>query len=171
MPLTYSNKQISELNSLPEAFNSFFSSIFCSMSLNCKLAIFSLMFVFHFFLIFILNSNDVHTALLKVKAKYNSSDGIPGFCFKVFAPFLFKPLIIILNEFFLSTKLPVNWKRAIITPLYKGKGDSNDITNYKFICCSFVTGKVFNSLMKHCVLSHLLPYSLLFNIQFGFLLG
>ena len=71
-------------------------------------------------------------------------------------PLLVEPLTTIFNESFLSAKLPIDRKHVIITSLYKDNGNSNEITYYRSTNCTSITGKVFESLVKRCLLSHLL---------------
>ena len=170
LPMTYFNKQITELNNLPEAFNSFFSSVFRSMLLTANLQIQPNDYVLLLSNCY-LTPNYVLAALPKVKPKYNSPDGIPGFFLKTFAPLLVKHLTTIFNESLLSATMPVDWKHAIITPFYKGKSNTNDITNYRPISCTSVTGKVLESLVKSCSLPYFLSNFLLTDTQFSFIPG
>ena len=108
-------------------------------------------------------------ALLTVKLKYNSPDGIPGYFLRTFAPLLGHPLTVIFNSSLLTASLPLDWKHATVTPLYKGKGPTNDVANYRPKSCTSVSGEVLESLVKTRLLSHFMANSLLSNNQFGFL--
>ena len=118
-----------------------------------------------------LSTNDVFSSLMHLKSTFNSPDGIPSFFLKTFAPKLVYPLTTIFNISLAFATLPKDWKHAIVTPLYKGKGQVNDIINYRPISCNSVTGKVLESLVKQQLLSHLMSNSLLSTAQFGFLSG
>ena len=67
--------------------------------------------------------------------------------------------------------MPLDWKHATVTPLYKGKGTTNDVANYIPISCMSVTGKVLELLVKTRLLSDFMANSLLSKDQFGFLPG
>ena len=118
-----------------------------------------------------LSPNDILSALLTVKSKYNSPDGMPGYFLKAFAPLLVHPLIVIFNGSLATTSMPLDWNHATVTPLYKGKGPTNDVANYSPLRCTLVTGKVLESLVQTRLLSHFMANSLLSNDQFGFLPG
>ena len=67
------------------------------------------------------------------------------------------------------SQLPADWKHAVVSPIFKGKGSPNDVTNYRPISCTSVTGKTLESLINSCLLKHFLSNSLLSSSQFGFL--
>ena len=169
--MTYSGLTVTDLASLPNTFNSFFTSIFNANPPNGTLLFrhkvyTPLLSSVH------LSPNDILSALLTVKPKFNSPDGIPGYFLKTFAPLLLvHPLTVIFNSSLSTASLPLDWKHATVTPLYKGKGPTNDVANYRPISCTSVTGKVLESLVKTRLLSHFMANSLLSNDQFGFLPG
>ena len=67
--------------------------------------------------------------------------------------------------------MSLDCKHATVTPLFKGKGPTNDAANCRPISCTSVSGKVLESLDKTRLLSHFMANSLLSNDQFGFLPG
>ena len=170
LPMTYSGLTVTDLASLPNTFNSFFTSIFNANPPNG-----TLLFRHNVYTPLLssvhLSPNDILSALLTVKPKFNSPDGIPGYYLKTFAPLLVHPLTVIFNSSLSTASLPLDWKHTTVTPLYKGKGPTNDVANYRPISCTSVTGKVFESLVKTRLLSHFMANSLLSNDQFGFLPG
>ena len=44
-------------------------------------------------------------------------------------------------------KVPNDWVRAIVVPLYKGKGDRNDCKNYRGISLLSIPGKVYGRIL------------------------
>ena len=66
------------------------------------------------------------------------------------------------------SQLPADWKHAVVSPIFKGKGYPNDVTNYRPISCTSVTGKTIKSLINSCLLKHFQSNSLLSSSQFGF---
>ena len=83
-----------------------------------------------------LTSNDVLIALLNLKPKYNSPDGIPAFFLKTFAAFLVSPLTIIFNYALQPASLPQDWRHASVSTIFKGKASANDISNCRPISCT-----------------------------------
>ena len=102
-----------------------------------------------------LSLNDILLALLTVKPKCNNLDGIPGYFLKTFAPLLVHLLTVIFNCSLLIASLPFDRKHATVTLLYKSKGPTNDVANYKPISCTSVTSKALESLVKSRLLSPL----------------
>ena len=128
--MDYGNKAINDIKELPAAFNSFFTLVFCSispnsvspLSLNAYASLFSSIY---------LTPNDVLTAILNLKPKYNRSDGISAFFLKTFATFLVSHVTIILNYSLQCASLPRDWKHASVCPMFKRKGSFNDISIYR----------------------------------------
>ena len=67
------------------------------------------------------------------------------------------------------SQLPADWKHTVVSPIFKGKGSPNDVTNYRPISCASVIDKTFESLINSCLLKNFLSNSLLSSSQFGFL--
>ena len=44
-------------------------------------------------------------------------------------------------------KVPKDWQRAIVVPLYKGKGDRLDCKNYRGISLLSIPGKVYGRIL------------------------
>ena len=139
--MTYSGLPMTDMASLPNTFNSFFTSIFNVNPLNSTLPFRHNVYAPSLSSVH-LSPNDILAALLTFKLKFNSPDGIPGYFLKTFAPLLAHPLTVIFNSSLSTASLPLDWKHATVTPLYKGKGPTNDVANYRPISCTSVTGKV-----------------------------
>ena len=170
-PMLSSGEPILDLHDLPDAFNSYFTSNFNaatpqSAALNLNNQAYTPLLSSLY-----LTPNDVLCALLKLAPKYNSPDGIPGFFLKTFAPLLVYPITTLFNVSLSLAALPLDWKHAVVTPLFKGKGSRNDVSNYRPISCTSVTGKMLESLVKQCLLNHFLSNNLITNAQFGFIPG
>ena len=56
-----------------------------------------------------------------------------------------------------------------VSPIFKGKGSPCDVTNYRSISCTSVTGKTLESCINSCLLKHFPSNSLLSSSQFAFL--
>ena len=82
IPMVHSNKAITDIKELPAAFNSCFASVFCSNSPN-SVSPYSLSAYASLISSIYLTPNNVLTALLYLKPKYNSPDDIPAFFLKL----------------------------------------------------------------------------------------
>ena len=114
-----------------------------------------------------LSPNDVLIALLNLKPKYNSSDGIAVFFLKTFAAFLVSPLTIIFNYSLQSASWPQG-KHASVSPIFKGKDSANDVSNYRPISCTSISGKVLESLVKEHFLTHFWANGLIWTLSLVF---
>ena len=65
-------------------------------------------------------------------------------------------------------QIPDEWKSAIVTPLFKKKGDQSDCNNYRSISVLPATAKVFEKLICNRLLAHFSSNNLLAIDQHGF---
>ena len=85
------------------------------------------------------NTNDILTALLKLKPKFTKGpDGIPAFIVRDCAYALAEPLTILFNLTLRTCDIPNVWKTARVCAVFK-KGDRNNVENYRAITiiCNF----------------------------------
>ena len=54
--------------------------------------------------------------------------------------------------------ISTDWKRGLVVPLWKGKGDRQDCTNYRGVTLFSVPGKVFAQTILDRVRNHLLEH-------------
>ena len=54
--------------------------------------------------------------------------------------------------------IPTDWKRGLVVPLWKGKGDRQDCNNYRRVTLLSVQGKVFAQIILDRVRHHLLEH-------------
>ena len=54
--------------------------------------------------------------------------------------------------------IPTDWKRSLVVPLWKGKGDCQDCNNYRGVTLLSVPGKVFARLILNRVHHNLLEH-------------
>ena len=54
--------------------------------------------------------------------------------------------------------IPTDWKRGLVVPLWKGKGDRKDCNNYRAATLLSVPGKVFAQIILDRVRHHLLEH-------------
>ena len=91
---------------------------------------------------------DVRKAVKKLKGgKSPGVDGITSEMLKCGGECLLEWLRRVCNVCVLEEKVPNNWMRAIIVPIYKGKGDSSECRNYRGISLSSIPGKVYGRIL------------------------
>ena len=108
-------------------------------------------------------------AIRKIKPKTMAGpDGYSSYLSKKIGNSLAFPLSIIFSSFLVIKKIPLVWKQAIVTPIYKS-GIASDPGNYRPIALT----SVFSKLMERVVLSDVLCYckqnKLITEQQHGFL--
>ena len=64
--------------------------------------------------------------------------------------------------------VPNDWTIGIIKPLYKNKGDINDVNNYRGITLLSCLGKLFTSILNSRLYTYLTDENILGNEQAGF---
>jgi hypothetical protein len=87
------------------------------------------------------------------------------------APSLIPVLTKLFNLCIASNYVPLDWKSACVTPLYKNKGDKNDINNYRGISVLPPIAKIFEKLLAAQIIYYLEINNLLFVGQHGFRAG
>ena len=84
--------------------------------------------------------------------------------------FVTEPLTLLMNTSLKQGVLPLDWKKAFVSPIYK-KGARNRAENYRPISLTSIACKLMEKLVKDAVLGHLAENDLLSKKQFGFLSG
>ena len=111
--------------------------------------------LFDYGLIFITDSL-IYEEMRKIVPKiYKSPDYIPPLLLRKCALSLSKPIAYILRRSYFLGAVPELWKRAIITPVYKGKGvDKNKLDSYRPVALTSPIAK----LAEKLVLDEIKPY-------------
>ena len=92
--------------------------------------------------------DDVRKAVNKLKkGKSPGVDGITSEMLKCGGECLLEWLRRVCNVCLLNGKVPNDWMRAIIVPIYKGKGDRSDCRNYRGISLLSIPGKVYGRIL------------------------
>ena len=94
-------------------------------------------------------------------------DGIHATLLKKCSKEISEPLSEIFQKSMEEGKLPDDFKRTNITPLFK-KGDKLLASNYRPINMASIPGKILESIVKDALMTHLEENELLFNSQHGF---
>ena len=103
--------------------------------------------------------------------KSPGTDQIHPFLLRECASNLAKPFSLLFNLTISQCKIPNEWKKAEIRPIYKKKGSKSDPSNYRPVSLTSVTCKVFEKIIKKSLCNHLLDNNLLSPHQFGFIPG
>ncbi|CAM5116510.1 unnamed protein product, partial [Natator depressus] len=81
-----------------------------------------------------------------------------------------EPLAIIFENSWRSGKVPDDWKKANVVPIFK-KGKEEDQGNYRPVSLTSVPGKIMEQVLKESILKHLEERKVIRNRQHGFTKG
>ena len=95
-------------------------------------------------------------------------DSIPACLLKNLKTVISYPLSVIFNLILQTGVVPDEWKRAIVTPVFK-KGNSSEPNNYRPISLTSIVSKIFESVIKMNISNHLANNNLISKNQHGFL--
>lgn len=97
-------------------------------------------------------------------------DNIPNLTLKKIRHNIVTPLTTIFNNVLSEGKFPVDFKKALVVPLYKS-GDTNNISNYRPISLTSSLAKILEKLIKSRLINFIKKHKLLSTAQFGFVEG
>uniref|UniRef100_A0A493SUA9 Reverse transcriptase domain-containing protein n=1 Tax=Anas platyrhynchos platyrhynchos TaxID=8840 RepID=A0A493SUA9_ANAPP len=97
-------------------------------------------------------------------------DGIHPRVLRDLAEELAKPLSIIYQQSWLSGEVPVDWRLANVTPIYK-KGRRADLGNYRPVSLTSVPGKLMEQILLRVIMQHLQGKQAIRPSQRGFMKG
>jgi Reverse transcriptase (RNA-dependent DNA polymerase) len=80
------------------------------------------------------------------------------------------PLAVLFNRSLETGIVPVDWKDAGVTPLFK-KGKKSDVQNYRPLNMTSLVCKIMESILKDVITVHLEKYELIRDSQHGFTRG
>lgn len=85
------------------------------------------------------------------------------------APFIHSSLTYLFNLSISTNRFPTEFKQAIVTPLFKNRGSSNNPSNYRPVSLLSTIGKVLDDIQSARLLKYFLQEKLISTHQFGFL--
>ena len=109
--------------------------------------------------LFVLQSLPVHKSAPDLTSNY-----ILRKCAATICP----SLTLLFKESLESSTVPVDWKKAIIVPVYKGKGDAQHPTNYRPISLIPSIAKVFEKILARSLLDFLMSNRIISERQFAY---
>ena len=108
---------------------------------------------------------------IKTKNKYAPDlEGYPIILITKLITILSVPLSLIFNSFISVGRMPSNWKRAVVTPIFK-KGLPSLPQNYRPISCTSIFCKLMERVIANEISQYLDRSNLLNSAQHGFLRG
>ena len=102
--------------------------------------------------------------------KSPGQDNIHPRILKEITAVIVEPLFIIFKTSTKLSKIPSEWKLALISPIFKNKGDKRDPENYRPVSLTSLACKILESLVR-AMKDFLTENNILTNKQFGFLCG
>ena len=84
--------------------------------------------------------------------------------------YISKPIAFLLNKTIEYGKIPNDWKRAYVSPIFK-KGARNRAENYRPISLTSVVCKIMERFIKEEIMNHVTNNKLLSTKQYGFISG
>ena len=116
--------------------------------------------------------NEVHQALIDLPSSSSPGQlGIHGKVLKAMPDILCPILLQLFNSCLEFRKIPDDWKIAVVTPLFKNKGEKSDINNYRAISVLSPLAKIFEKLIAKQISNYFESNSLFFKGQHGFRSG
>ena len=113
----------------------------------------------------------VDTVLRKLETlkenKSSGADGISPKLLKLGAQHLAAPLTHLINESLAHGQVPTAMKIAKVLPIYKGKGDQTECSNYRLISVLTVVSKVLESIVNEQLQTYLADNSIITLKQCG----
>ena len=115
------------------------------------------------------NANIVEKLILNLNATSGAGfSEIPSKVIKYSYSILAPILASLFNHCIDLGKFPIEWKSAIVTPLYKNKGDKSDFNNYRGISVLPPIAKIFEKILAMQISIFLNIKNILFSGQHGF---
>jgi len=113
----------------------------------------------------------VYKKIQKLKAnKSPGPDGVHPRVLKELAAVISKPLSILMQTSLNQRKLPLDWKHANVSPIFK-KGKKSICTNYRPVSLTSVICKIMEAIIRDHITAHISAHKCLQQCQHGFTEG
>lgn len=114
---------------------------------------------------------EIYDIIIKWKKSYSlTPDFIPLFFVQKVAHVIAKPLAYLYNQSLMFSEIPERWKRSFVTPLLK-KEPAKEPANYRPVSVLSFFGRVFEKIIKNCIVEHVEKNFLIPESQHGFVGG
>ena len=107
--------------------------------------------------------------LKAIKSSSPGPDNLHPFAVKNLSDELVIPFSIIFTKSYQLSALPSSWLTSLVCPIYKGSGPRTSADNYRPVSLISLVCKTMETIMKNCMLEHLMSQSLITPYQHGFL--
>ena len=115
---------------------------------------------------------DVVKLIRKMEAKRSTGhDGISNFVLKSIAEGIAEPLTLIINHIIKTETFPKEWKLAKVVPIYKNKGNPEEITNYRPISLLPTMSKIIEKILDKQIRDYMNKNEYFAKNQYGFRKG
>ena len=167
-PLKVDNNIILNDQEIAETLNSYFSSVFNSnngtgdmnFDDNIEHELNDIQF----------DIQDIKKVIYNMKLGASGPDNISVKFIKTFEQEVSGPLLKLFRKSLNSGQVPMDWKLANVTPIFK-KGNKSDPSNYRPVSLTCVVCKIMESLLKIRIVNFFDQHNLLNSSQHGFLKG
>lgn len=102
--------------------------------------------------------------------KSSGPDDIPNLFLKRYAEWVSNYLFVIFKTSLATSRLPADWKLAIVKPIYKS-GDPRIAVNYRPISLTCISCKLLEHIIAKHIVAYVTEHNLLSNVQHGFRAG
>ena len=102
---------------------------------------------------------EVERALAQMKSgRAAGICGIPAELLSAGGDAVLRDLVAVFHNIWNTSEIPSDWRRSLIVPIFKRKGDPRDCNNYRGISLLSVPGKVFSRVILNRIRGHLVQH-------------
>ena len=98
-------------------------------------------------------------------------DGISSKAIRNIAPLIAKPIFMMYQQSVFNSVFPMAWKRARITPIYKGNGSRDNPKSYRPVSMYDIFEKCPERIVNNQLMKHIKKHKLLCDAQHAFRFG